>query len=56
LHDERVGGVGEVAEGIDERAVEVEGDEPDHSPYSANDDGVSHIFTRVTGRPSLVAC
>jgi hypothetical protein len=51
-----IGGIGEVAERIDERAVKVEDEQPDHSVYSANDVGVSHSVTRTTGSPSLAAC
>ena len=55
-YEQFIGGIGEVAEGIDERAVKVEDKQPDHSVYSANDVGVSHSVTRTTGSPSLAAC
>ena len=56
LDEQRVGGIREVAERIDERAVEIEHEEPNaHSVYSAYDVGVSHTLTRTTGRPCSLA-
>src|SRR5262249_4806842 len=54
--EQLVGRIGEIAERVDERAVEVEDKQADHSAYSANEVGVSQSLTRTTGSPSLAAC
>jgi len=49
LHEHLVDRIGEIAGRIDERAVEIEGDQA--AVYVAHDVGVSHTVTRTTGRP-----
>ena len=56
LRQQRIGRPGEVAEGIDERAVQIEHEEANaHSVYSAYEVGVSHTVTRTTGSPCWLA-
>ena len=59
FREQRIRRLREIASGIHECAVEIENDKAGQSSYdplySANEVGVSHTFTRTTGRPCWLA-